>query len=39
MTVLELGLIAVAIGAVYAGFLLWYIMHEDKPKKTKEVEL
>ena len=35
MTVLELGLIAVAIGAVYAILLAWYICHEAKPKKTK----
>lgn len=35
MTVLDLGLIAVAIGTVYAILLAWYICHEDKTKKTK----
>jgi O-antigen/teichoic acid export membrane protein len=35
MTVIEMGLIALAIGAVYALCLAWYICREDKTKKTK----
>lgn len=33
--VVKLGLIVVAIGAVYMGFLLWLIVHEPKEKKYK----
>lgn len=33
--VVKLGLIAVAVGAVYMGFLLWYICHEPKEKTVR----
>jgi hypothetical protein len=38
MTVLDMGLIVVAIGAVYAILLAWYICREDKKTKWKDEE-
>ena len=35
MTLLDMGLIVLGIGVAYAVFAAWYVMREDKDKKTK----